>query len=287
MVSPTSASEREVGGEGKHRREAQNRGFRSAPAGSSCPGDEGESGGANRGDAGVDSEDRNGPVPFTLSGAITGAKRCLPIEVGGFTMGLVFGVLARQAGLSPAEAALMSALVFSGATQFVALGMWAAPLPVVAIALTSLVVNLRYLLMGAALSPWFYGLSRSKAYGTLYFLADESWALAMGKYTRGYRDAALLLGGGLLMFVCWVGATLVGSTAGIALEDPRRWGLDFAFAAAFLALLAGMWRGRSDLLPWAVAACVAVATHHWLGGQWYILLGGVTGSLAGVVRSAS
>jgi 4-azaleucine resistance transporter AzlC len=227
------------------------------------------------------------PAFFTLSGAITGAKRCLPIEVGGFTMGLVFCVLARQAGLSPAEAVLMSALVFSGATQFVVLGMWGAPLPVAEIALTSLIVNLRYLLMGATLSSWFSGLSRLKVYGSLYFLADESWALAMGEYARGYRDSAFLLGGGLLMFVCWVGATLIGSAVGIALEDPGRWGLDFAFAAAFLALLTGMWRGRSDVLPWAVAACVAVATHHWLGGQWYILLGGLAGSLAAVVRSAS
>ena len=42
--------------------------------------------------------DANGPVPFTLSGARTGAKRCMTLEVGGFVMGLVLGVLARQAG---------------------------------------------------------------------------------------------------------------------------------------------------------------------------------------------
>lgn len=221
---------------------------------------------------------------FTLSGALEGARRCLPIEVAGFAIGLVFGVLAGQAGLSAAEAVLMSAVVFSGAAQFVVLGMWVAPLPVAAIVLTTLVVNLRYLLMSASLGPWFSRLSRPKAYGSLFFLADENWALAIGEHARGKRDAAFLIGGGAAMFVSWVTSTLVGRTVGGALEDPARWGLDFAFTAVFLALLAGLWRGKSDLLPWVAAAGVAVAAHLWLPGHWYVLLGGLAGSLVGAAR---
>ncbi len=224
-------------------------------------------------------------VSFTLSGALEGARRCLPIVVSGFAIGLVFGVLARQAGIGAVETVLMSALVFSGAAQFVVLGLWAAPLPVATIALTTLVVGLRHLLMGAALSPWFSKLGRLKAYGSVFFMADENWALSMGEFSKGRRDAAFLLGGGLAMFVSWTSATLIGRTIGGALRDPSRWGLDFAFTAVFLALLVGMWRGRSDLLPWAVAAVVAVAAHAWLPGQWYILLGGLAGSIAGAVRS--
>ncbi len=230
-------------------------------------------------------EEAAGKVTFTFSGALEGAKRCLPIEIGGFAVGLVFGVLAGQAGLSAAETVLMSALVFSGATQFVVLGLWAAPLPVAAIVLTTLIVNLRYLLMGATLGLLFSGLTRLKAYGSLFFLADENWALAMGEQAKGRRDAAFLLGGGLAMFVSWVVSSLVGRTVGGALEDPARWGLDFAFTAVFLALLAGLWRGRrSDLLPCAVAAVVAVAAHLLLPGQWYVLLGGLAGSLVGAMR---
>ena len=226
-------------------------------------------------------------VSFTFSGAPAGARRCIPIEISGFAIGLVFGVLARQAGLSVAESVLMSALVYSGAAQFVVLGLWGAPLPVAGIAFTTLVVSLRHLLMGAALSPFFSRLPRFKAYGSVFFMADENWALAMSEFSKGKRDAAFLLGGGVAMFVSWTSSTLIGRTIGGALREPSRWGLDFAFTAVFLALLVGMWRGRSDLLPWAVAALVAVTAHHWLPGQWYILLGGLTGSLAGAVRHAA
>jgi branched chain amino acid efflux pump len=235
----------------------------------------------------VRDEETTDKVTFTPSGALAGARRCLPIEVSGFAIGLVFGVLARQAGIGVTETVLMSALVFSGAAQFVVLGLWAAPLPVATIALTTLVVGLRHLLMGAALGPWFSRLPPLKAYGSVFFMADENWALTMSEFSKGRRDGAFLLGGGLAMFASWTISTLIGRTIGGAVQDPARWGLDFAFTAVFLALLAGMWKGRTDLLPWAVAAVVAVAAHYWLAGQWYILLGGLAGSMAGAVRGGA
>lgn len=228
----------------------------------------------------------DGAVIFTLGGALAGARKCVPIAVSGFAIGLVFGTLAGQAGLSAVEATLMSALVFSGAAQFVVLGVWDAPPPVAAITVATFVIGLRHLLMGAALAPYFSKLPRSKAFGSVFFMADENWALTMSEFDARRRDGAFLIGGGLVMFASWTGSTFLGGTLGGALEDPARWGLDFAFTAVFLALIAGMWKGRSDLLPWTVAAVVAVAAHHWLPGQWYILLGGLAGSLAGVSRRA-
>src|SRR4028118_899911 len=95
------------------------------------------------------------PVAADWSGVIAGIKRSLPLALSIFTYGISFGVLARQAGLSLVEAFLMSSLVFAGASQFIAVELRHSPLPIATLLLTTLVINLRHILMSASLSPWF------------------------------------------------------------------------------------------------------------------------------------
>lgn len=178
----------------------------------------------------------------------------------------------------------MSSLVFAGAAQFVALGLWVDPLSVGAIIFTTFVVNLRYLLMGVSLSPLLLRLHPIAAYVSLFFMADESWAVAMGEMAKGNSNAAILLGSGIAVFVAWLSATFIGQAAGSIIQDPSHWGLDFAFTAVFTGLLVGLWKDKSDLWPWFIAALVAVVAKIWLPGKWYILLGGLTGSLVGMMR---
>lgn len=225
-------------------------------------------------------------VAFDREGLLAGAIRILPIALGDCAYGLVFGVLAQQARLSVLEVLLMSGLVFAGSAQLIVLSLWVMPLPVGVIILTTLVVNLRNILMGVSISLWFLRLSPFKAYTTLFFLVDENWALMMGEFDRGKRNAAFLLGSGLVLFVVWISSTLIGRLLGGTFHDPAQWGLDFVFTAVFLALLVGFWKGKAVILPWIVAAIVAVAAAHWLPGKWYILLGALAGSLVGAIRYA-
>ena len=232
-------------------------------------------------------EASDGQVIFTLAGFRRGARKALPLAVSVFFVGLVFGVLARQARMGGVEATLMSVLVFAGASQFVALSLWMiSPFPAITIILTTFIVNMRHLLMSASLRPWFSRLPRLVAYCSLFVMVDESWALTMGELNDGGRDGAFLLGSGLLLYVAWIGSTIVGQLAGSTIQNPARWGLDFAFTAVFIALLAGMWKGRAHFLPWLVAAGVALAAYHWLPGEWYIVLGGLAGSLTGAIYHA-
>jgi 4-azaleucine resistance transporter AzlC len=221
---------------------------------------------------------------FTLAAALEGARRTVPVAISIFAYGIVFGVLSREAGLSLLEAMLMSSLVYAGSAQLTVLGLWVSPLPVAEIIVTTLVVNLRHLLMGAALRPWLPGVPPLKVYGTLFFMNDESWALTMGELSKGRTNLAFLLGSGLMTFLAWTGSTLTGQTLGSVIEEPEQLGLDFAFTAVFIALLAGLWKGRSSILPWVVAALVAVLASRWVEGQWYILLGGIAGSVAGALQ---
>lgn len=221
---------------------------------------------------------------FSRTGLISGLRESTPIALGVFTYGIVFGVLARQSSLGVVEAVLMSASVFAASAQFVVLDLWESPLPVVAIVVTTVAVNLRHLLMGASIQPWLKRLPPKKTYGMLYFLNDESWGLTMRARSNGENDAAFLLGSGLIVFVAWISATVLGVTIGGLIQNPAKYGLDMAFIAVYVALLVGVWDGRTDAVPVGVAAVVALGASFVLAGNWYIIIGGFTGSIAGVVR---
>ena len=230
------------------------------------------------------SESAADDVIFTVVGFKAGARAALPVAGGSVAYGVAFGALAGGVGMSLAEASLMSGLVGAGAAQFVVLQSWAAPPPLVAILLSTFVVNARLLLMGATLRPWFARLSPAKTFASMFVLSDESWALTLRAFAAGKPDDAFLLGSGVVLNGAWLAATIAGRAAGAGIADPARWGLDFAFVAVFAALLVGMWKGAPTLVPWTVAAIVAVATAHLLPTPWHVLLGGLAGSAAGAWR---
>lgn len=224
-------------------------------------------------------------ITFSRVGFLDGMKKALPLAVGGSAFGLVYGVLAGQAHLSLLEVILTSGLVNAGSSQLIVLSMWGIPLAVWPIIFTTLLVNSRYLLLGVALSPWFKRLPPLLLYPLLYFMDDESWALTINEFVQGKRDAAFLFGSGLMMVLSWMTTTALGRMLGGGISDPARWGLDFLTTAVFIALLAGFWKGKGDLLPWGIVAVVAVVSAHLLPGKWYILLGALAGSIVGGRRN--
>lgn len=220
-------------------------------------------------------------VIFSRAGFSAGIRKSIVIALGVFSYGLVFGVLAQQAGLSILETALMCSLVFAGSSQFAALGIWAYPVPILPIILTTGIVNLRHIIMSASLYRWFKDVPALPRYLTLFFLNDESYALTVTELEKGKKDAAFLLGSGCLLFLAWLSSGLVGRSLGSFIQDPAQFGLDFVFTAVFVALAVGMWRGKRTVVPWLVAGAVAGLAAWLLPGKWYILLGGIAGSLAG------
>jgi len=215
-----------------------------------------------------------------------GARACIPVCISVAAYGVVWGVLARGTGLSLVEVVLMSGLVFAGSAQFVALDLWTttpSALPIGPLILATLVVNLRYLLLTATLRPLFRPDQQWKGALMMGIVSDETWAMTVAEMARGRGTIAILCGGGVFAYVAWLATTMIGHSLGSAIDDPTRYGLDFAFTATFLALLLGMWKGRGDLVPWIVAALAAIISARLIPGSWYILVGGVVGSLAGAL----
>ncbi len=225
-------------------------------------------------------------APVWRGEATAALRAVVPVLASMIPFALLIGFLARDAGLSTLEALLMSAMVFAGSAQLIALDLWSWPVPVASLALTAFIVNARHILMGAAIMPHAAGWRPAHAYPALFFLADEIWALSMARANAKPLQLAYYVALVAPFYLTWVTMTTLGHLMGAAIRDPARYGFDFAFTAIFLVILAGLWRGKGTLWPWLASAAVAVGVWHWVEGPWYILAGGVAGALVGAIQGA-
>jgi 4-azaleucine resistance transporter AzlC len=171
--------------------------------------------------------------------------------------GVSFGVLARSAGMGSLAPVVMSATAFAGSAQFAAVSVLAAGGGVLAAVAAAVLLNARYGPMGLAAAPVFRG-GRTRRLAEAQLVVDEAWALSSN---RGRFDRHILLGAGLLLYAAWVAGTAAGVVAGSALGDPENLGLDAAFPALFMALLAGQLgsgEARAASIAGAVIALVLV-----------------------------
>jgi 4-azaleucine resistance transporter AzlC len=223
--------------------------------------------------------DRFSPESFRL-GMIEG----MPAVFASVVFGIAVGVFAAQSGLSEPVQIALNILVCAGTAEFASIALWKSPLPWAAILLAAVAVNSRFLLMGAAMYDVFRNTPRWRAYFTLWFLYDGLWVNVMRRHAEGKADGGYLLGGGLLMYVCWQFSTYAGYRLGQLVENPAAYGLDFCMAAFLSNLAAALYRKRSDLLPFAVAALVSVLVHRFVSAELNIIAGALSGSLVALVR---
>lgn len=217
-----------------------------------------------------------------------GTIAAIPIALGYFPIAFSFGVAAAQIGLAPAEAAMLSLLIYAGAAQFMALALIAAGAPALVTGLTLIAMNLRHLLYGPVLMREAQADRRPRhAWAWGWGLTDEVFAQALGTMARGGRfSEPFMFGLGLPCYASWVGGTAIGALAGAEALDgyPALAGaLEFLLPALFLSLLLSM-ASRRAVVPVAVAAAVTLAGTLALSATAGILLGMVTGALAGAVK---
>lgn len=86
--------------------------------------------------------------------ALLGARDTIPMLIGALPFGIIFGTLAVSSGLSAGATLAMSALVFAGSAQFIAISLIASGTGLVVILLTTLIVNLRHMLYSASMLPY-------------------------------------------------------------------------------------------------------------------------------------
>lgn len=223
--------------------------------------------------------------PTRRSELVAGIRATTPLIVGAIPFGIIYGALATTAGLSPAATLSMSAFVFAGSAQFIAVGLVEAGASLAIIWLTTLVVNLRHVLYSATLAPYMKHLPQRWLAPLGFWLTDESFVIVIQRYEQTDESPYkhwYFLGSALAMYSNWQLCTLVGLVAGRSIPNPQDWGLDYAMVATFIGMLVPLIRNRAVVVAVIVAGASAVIAYP-LPNQLYLMVAAVLGVIGGVI----
>lgn len=219
---------------------------------------------------------------------LKGVKDCIPTLLGYLSIGLAAGVVQKTAGLSIAEIALISLILYAGSAQFIAAGMIAVSSSPAAIIITIFIVNLRHILLSAALSPYFRHLTplRNMLVGSL--LTDETFGVAINQTLNKERISEQWMHGlNITAYLNWFLANIAGAFLAQWISDPDQFGLQFALPAMFIGILVISMMDRKkirlDLVVAILAVIIAIGSSFLFSSSVGVIIATVIASTIGMV----
>jgi branched chain amino acid efflux pump len=212
-----------------------------------------------------------------------GARATLPVLLGIIPFGVITGVAMVASGIPPLVAMLMSILVFAGASMVASAQLLASNAPALMIVLTTLIINLRFMMYSASLRLHFADAPLGRRLTLAYLIADNVYGLMLGRFAEHPDDPGkyeYFLGAGLVVWAAWQAAVLGGILIGAGV--PAAWRLEFAAPLAFIAISIPFLRERATIVA-ALAAGAAVVVTSELPFRLAIVAAAVTGIVAGLV----
>jgi 4-azaleucine resistance transporter AzlC len=207
-----------------------------------------------------------------------GFAATIPLWIGVAPFGAIYAVSALAAQLDPWQTLGMSLIVFAGASQFTAAGLFAAGATPITIIVTTLIVNARHLLMAASLAPYLRKTPAWMQALIAFQLTDETYAVGMPRFLAGQGSPAYQIGANASLYLIWQLSTVAGILLGSRIPDPVAYGLDLVFPLTFIGLLVPLLKTRVSGIVALVAAGIAITGALFLPGKWYILLAGIIAS---------
>lgn len=193
---------------------------------------------------------------------LKGLREALPFTLVIGPFGLLFGVVATEAGLDLFEIMSMTFLVLAGASQFAAVQLMADHASVLVVIVTALAVNLRMAMYSASLTPHLGHASLRDRALVAYLMVDQCYALAIQDYEANPgrslgQKLAYFFGASACVVPVWYGMVLIGALFGT--QIPEGMALDFAVPVTFLAMIAPMLRTLAHLAAALVSILLGLA----------------------------
>jgi len=202
---------------------------------------------------------------------------------------MAFGVIAVSIGFDVWQSVVCSATALAGAGQFIALAVMKTGEGLAAVLAATTVVNLRYVLFGATLSPHLRGMPLTRQAVLAFTLTDETFAVNVSDRRQGRSTGMSMAGVGAIAWTGWVTGTLIGAAATGLIGNPSRLGVDFAMPAMFTALFIALAEDRRHIFVGLLAGAVAVAfallgkVGFDIPASWHVLLASVAAATLATV----
>ena len=229
------------------------------------------------------SNHQNQPRIKGLPASLNGIVIALPVILGYLPVGFAYGVLAEKAGLSAVNTLLMSIVVFAGSAQLIAVGLFSAGIEPLTIILTTFVVNLRHMLMSAALSPYLQSWRKSELAWFAYELTDETFALHATRLPEDGVSRTETFAINAAAQAAWILGTLLGVVGGRLVTDIEPLALDYALPAMFIALLVMQLNRKTEVAVAVVSGLCSVGLYLAGWDQWHVIMATLVGATFGVV----
>ena len=212
---------------------------------------------------------------------VSAVKLVAPIVMGYLPVGVAYGVLAQQAGLSMLNTVLMSVLVYAGSAQLIAVALFAAGVSPLSIIATTFVVNLRHLLMSASLAPNLKSWKKWELALFAYQVTDESFAVHSARFARGDLNKTTCFGINYIAQASWTLASFAGFVAGASIPRVEPLGIDYALPAMFIALLVMQTKSKLHVLVAGFTGLTAIVLIQAGADQWSVIIATVIGATFG------
>ncbi|KUK40634.1 MAG: AzlC family protein [Clostridia bacterium 62_21] len=212
---------------------------------------------------------------------ILGVGKAIPILLGYVPIGIAYGVLAREAGLDLFTVMAMSVMVFAGASQFIAAGMFGAAAGGWSIVVTTLLVNLRHLLFSSSLAPRMARFSTRTLALIGTGITDETFAVASAEPAAQPHHPWFYYGLNLTAYAGWNLGSFLGAVLGPLLQRVADLPLDFALAAMFIYLLVIQVAGRALAATAVLAGVLSVVFAAGLHTKWNVVLAALIAATIG------
>ena len=209
----------------------------------------------------------------------------LPLQLGVFPFGVIYGVMAIESGLTPMQAFLMSSIIFGGASQIAFVQLISNATPYGVIVTTVGAINSRHFLYSISMMEFLKNLSLKWRIILGYLLTDEAYAISIRRFINEPNTSFLhfhLLGTGITLFLSWQISTLTGVLLGG--ELPQFLDLKFIIPLTFIAIIIPMIRSISTFFVVISSAFCGLIFKN-LDISFWIIISGFIGVLVGIASN--